>query len=246
MIKSMIAGGLALCLSSALAGTHRQQADPKVTLTIPAMRASKALKLLGSYVHATYETSPQTANEIIVMRLTDVPLSEVLRRIALAVDGTWKQEQDVVRLIRTSDQAKSDGDALEYAQDVEAIRKSIDKRAEALKKMPPWSSSEADSLALQVKSLVKAFNPHNNRDGRWYQQASSLSEAGPLGRTVTQIASLLDPKELADLPPYLTTVWSSKSNRNAKSRYPVKCGPSSKSTHRDQGDWLKPPSKDTN
>ncbi len=235
MTRSMIVGGLTLSLTGLLAGTPHQQADPKVTMTISAMRASKALRLLGSYVHMTFETSPQTANEVVAFRFTDVPLSEAMRRIAEAVDGSWKQEESDTRLIRTADQARSER-ALEYAQDVDAIRKSINKRAEELKKMPVWSNSEADALALQVKSLVKSFNP-NNRDGKWYQQATHLSESGPLGRTMTQIASLLDPKELAELPPYLTTVWSSSPTATQRP-IPSEVWPIIQQFTHDQSDWL--------
>jgi len=76
-----------------------QGPDPKVTLTVQATSASKALIQLGNAAGATLTTSPQTAEDIITFRFKDVPFSETIKRIADAVNGSWKHEGDSLRLI---------------------------------------------------------------------------------------------------------------------------------------------------
>jgi len=194
--------------SCSIPGAYVRQGDAKISVTVPAMVASRALKQVGQAAHLELTTTPQTENDILVIRFTDVPVSEAMKRIAEADNGTWKQEGNSFRLIRTSAQARAEEDK-EFKMAVERIEKSIRKKADALKTMSQWSQEQADQLAKRVESIVKSFNPAA-RDGNWYKLANGLSEQAPVGRVVTQIATLMDPKELATLPPHYKIVWSTR------------------------------------
>jgi len=177
-----------------------------LTLTVPAMPASKALEQLGATAHLTLTTSPQTAEDILTFRLTDVPAQEAMRRIADVDDATWKQEGETFRLIRTDKQARFERER-EFNERVSKYVTAIKGRIQRLGEMPAWNSNQANSLASKVQSLLKSFNPHPQTTD-WYRQASALSDQAPIARAMGRIIAALDPKELAALPRMLKTVWS--------------------------------------
>ena len=194
-------------LSIACLSSGSVQEEPKITLTLPAMSTAQALKQLSNVVHGSFVTSPQTADDVICLRFKDVPLKLAMSRIAEAVDGTWKLEGDSYRLIRTSEQARAER-SREFAQDVERFRSAIKKIEDELHEMKPWSSAEADSLAKSAASLMKQYQA-NATTNTWYQSAGKITQMAPMSRVLKQIAVMLDPQELAALPPFYKTVWSS-------------------------------------
>ena len=198
----MFAGMTLLALGASCALASSRQADTKVTLTVQATDATHALQQLSDAGKVKLLTTPQTANETLTFRFKDVPISEAMKRIADAVDGTWRSEGETYLLIRTADQQRAERES-EFEQDVESIKK----RTDDLAKMPAWGETEANLLATRVQTLVKGFNP-NAASNNFYQQASLLSQQAPIGRAITKIAALMDPHDLAGLPPYYKTVWS--------------------------------------
>ncbi len=208
MIGLTLFAGIALLPHHVGSASNRTtQSDPKITLAIQATSMAKALEQLSEASHSSLFTSVQTASDVITLRFKEVPLSEAMKRIADADDASWRQEGEVFRLIRTTDQVRAEKRAA-YLKEVETIRKAIQKRSDALAKMPGWNSSEADLLATKVKSLIRGFNP-NISNSNFYQQVSQLSQQAPIGRAMTKICAMLDPEELAQLPSSYRTVWSS-------------------------------------
>src|ERR1700733_7674407 len=149
------------------------QLDQKVTLTVQAMPAEKALVALSAAGHVQLVASLQTAKEILTFRFKDVPISEAMRRIAEVVDGGWKQDKDVYQLVRSSEQSHQER-SKEFAEDVAELRADIQKKVEDLKKLDPWSTSAADNLAARAQKLLQEFNPGNQSS--WYQRAAALSQ----------------------------------------------------------------------
>ena len=182
------------------------QADPKITLTLPAMSVTSALQALGQTAHISLASSVQTGNDVIVIKLTDVPLSDAMRKIAETLDATWKQEGELYRLVRTADQQRAERNQ-EYQDQVNKIKKSIKRRADELAKAPAWNTEQAELLATKVKALIKTFNPRS-MNSNFYQQTSQLSQQGPIGRAVTKIATILPPDDIASIEPGYRAVWS--------------------------------------
>src|SRR5579872_6187631 len=148
-----------MCMLSVIAATliclpaRQGQLDGKVSLSVPAMPASKALKALSDAAHVQLTTSLQTANEILTFRFQNVPTSAAMERIAQAVDGSWKKVDDGFQLVRSSEQSRQER-SKEFAEDVAEFRLDIDKQAAELKKREPWSPSFADRLAGRAKKLI--------------------------------------------------------------------------------------------
>ncbi len=181
--------------------------DARISLTIQATTATQALIELGNAAHVSLTTSPQTAGEIITLRLKDVPLQEAMHKIALATNASWKQEGEGFRLVRTADQQRAERDT-EFKQDVAKMKLAIQKRALDLAKLKPWNGQEGDLLATRLQALIKSFNPTATSQA-FFTQASQLSQQAPIGRALTKIMTMLDAKELAALPDRYRAVWSS-------------------------------------
>ncbi len=199
-----IAVGLVLTAAFAQ-GNVRQDSRP-VTITLQAMRLEATLKKLSASTGLQLVASPQTAQDVVTVRWKDVPIDEGLKRLADAVDGSWRTEGQILRLIRTSDQQHLQ-DARERAYNTEEIRKSIAMRLEQSKAQPAWSPQVADALAIKVAAHLKRFNP-NSQYSAWYQNSMNLSQEAPTGRVLTQILMTLDPVELATITTGISTVWS--------------------------------------
>jgi hypothetical protein len=176
--------------------------------------AAVAMRQLGAAAHVQLLTSPQTANDVISFQFKDVPFSDAMRRIAGAVDGTWKQEGQEYRLIRTSAQQNAEI-RKEFDETVASIRKSIQRRVDDLQKMSPWCEDEADALATKVQALIKTFNPKGN-NGNWYKKGDQFCTQTPIGRALTKVAAALDPIELASLKQQMKAVWSSNPTATQK------------------------------
>ena len=217
----------------AMCATHHQ-ADPKVTLTLPATSVEKALRALSNAAEVPLAASPQTANDIITLRFKDVPLSQAMAKLAEAIDGTWKQEKDINRLIRTSDQLKAE-EAKEFQQDVLHIRKSIQKRIDAEKNEPAWSSAQANALASQVANLLKQFDPKSGNSD-WYRKSAQLGAKAPIGRVITKLLSALDPELIASTTSFFKSVWSTNPTAIQKP-IPPEIGPIVEEFVQEQNDW---------
>jgi|GEM_PF-1335298 len=182
------------------------QTDPKINITIPATTVTKALQALGEASHIGLAASVQTGSDVITMKLSDVPLSEVMRKVADTLDATWRQEGDTYRLVRTADQQRAEKNE-EFQDQVNKIKKSLKKRADELTKSPNWNPALAEQLATKVKALIKTFNPRQ-MNSSFYQQASQLSQQAPIGRAVTKIVMMMPPEDLASIEPGYRVVWS--------------------------------------
>src|SRR4051812_24561604 len=111
-------------LCAALLSLQIQMPGVKVTLTQPAAPAVKVLAALSKASGETLQCSTQTAPDILVLQLKDVPLAEAMKRIADADDASWEREGSVWRLVRT--------DADRRAERERHIAKSEDLIAQAL------------------------------------------------------------------------------------------------------------------
>ena len=216
-------------------GAADHQSDPKVTLILPATSVEKALRSLSNATQVPLAASPQTANDIITLRYKDVPLSQAMERLAEAVDGTWKQEKGILRLIRTSEQQKSE-ETKEFQQDVLHIRKSIQKRIDAEKSQPAWSPTQADTLAAQVAFLLKQFDPQKSNSD-WYKKSARLGEQAPIGRIITKVLAALDPELIASTNSFYKTVFSTNPT-SLQRPMPPEVGPVIEEFIQEQKDWI--------
>jgi len=211
-----------------------QNADPSVTMTLPATDAAAALKELGNKVGRSLFPSPQTANATLAFRFENVPVSEAMKRIADVVDGTWKKEASGYRLVRTPDQRR-DEESEEFSQRLAAITKSIQVRTEEYRKLPPWSVGEADSIAAAVQGLVNAIDPKSMKSGL-AQQAMHLGPHTPIARAMSEMISVINPRELAGLSSHYKMVLSTRPTPIQRA-FPAELMPAGIQFVANQADW---------
>ena len=77
----------------AILASHRVSLDTSVhvTYTTRAARASVVLKELGKVANVDLQTTPETANEVLLISVKDQPISAVMSRIATVTSGDWVQ-----------------------------------------------------------------------------------------------------------------------------------------------------------
>lgn len=191
-------GGLALLVSSGIAaaqtdGAATLQTNPKVTFTCRAETVNRALDDLGKIANVHLEAIPALEREVVVIAAKDVPLQDLLARIATATSGEWKPIDGGYRLLANAQQrAAEDRQAL--AERVAAIQAMI-----------------KHGLAVTPK---KPGNPTGTgggaEDADDAGDAADFSEGmfGGGGRTMYQILALCDPKALAQVGPGQRLVFS--------------------------------------
>ncbi len=91
----------------AAAGTCLSQ-DKNVTLQLGAGRIEKLLPEIAKAVGVQLLSTVQTKDEVLVIKVKDVPGSKLLEKIAETVNGTWQKEGDALRLIRTQSQLSAE------------------------------------------------------------------------------------------------------------------------------------------
>ena len=133
----------ALIASLILSLAHQGQAtdlSKKITFESVAMPAKRLIADLGKAAGLTLDVSAQTASETLVVKVIDVPVKDVLDRIALAVGGEWKTENTgVMRLIRPAANLNREAFAERQAK-AASVSAEIKKAIAALTAKPPGKS----------------------------------------------------------------------------------------------------------
>ncbi len=83
-----------------------------VTLEMRAKPFSRPLPELSKAIGTTLLDSPQTAKDVLLIKVKDVPAAELLDHIASTLNATWKQEGASLRLVRTTEQIPRRANAL--------------------------------------------------------------------------------------------------------------------------------------
>src|SRR5690348_16065263 len=87
---------LAICL---FALTSAQDPSAKVTYSTVAAPADRVLQEISKLSGANLKASPQTAHEILVLNVKDVPLADLMKRIAAVTSGEWPEKSGVTWLV---------------------------------------------------------------------------------------------------------------------------------------------------
>jgi hypothetical protein len=202
-------------LSLAVVAVIAQPAqDPSVTVIVPAAPVPRVLAQISEASGIRLQSSPQVDLDVVTMSVDEVPLSEVMQRLAYVVNGTWRQEQGGYRLTRTTIQIREEEQAAR-AEVLDHVRRSLESTRKKLAAREPWSEKEADRLATALGTKIREFTPERN-DGRFYLSVLALTSQQPWNRAADEILLTISPEELADMEPQVLYTWSSKPNRTQK------------------------------
>jgi hypothetical protein len=196
----------AALLLAATASRCLASAETGLTFDTPAERVSVLLQELGPKLGLNLKATKSVQDDVIVLRLRNVPATEVLARIAFVLHASWRSSDHVRYLTRTdkqdSEQVKSETEA-----DVAAIRDSQQKQAAALASLPPFDQSAAQKLADELAAFLRTLKPVG---GPSLRTGFELDQRGPLGRGLAQIKLMIPAEELAEIPLGIRVMYSTQ------------------------------------
>ena len=76
--------------------------DGRVTYSTVAVSAKKALADLAQKSGMNIQCSAAMEREILILRLENAPMDEVMKQIAAVTSGTWRKEGDITYLVADS------------------------------------------------------------------------------------------------------------------------------------------------
>src|SRR4051794_28975652 len=106
-----------------------------VTFRSTALPAAKIVAELSRMSNVPLTVTPQTGSDIMVLAVEDMPLSEVMAKIALVDGAQWKPEENGFRLIADTVARGAEARA-ETALRTETMRKTIADRIDPTKPDP--------------------------------------------------------------------------------------------------------------
>lgn len=182
-----------LCLAGSVLA---QDAAKRVTYRTVAVPATRAVAEIAKASGEVLTAAPAMARDIVVVAAKDVPLEDLLARLAEATSGTWVPVEGGRRL--QPDVARRTREAQMTAQRrLAAIRKEIADRVAALSKKQPATLPEGkEPTEAQMREQME-----------WYQAQD------PGQRALTQLLRMLDPALIAAMQPGDRVVFSTQPTR---------------------------------
>lgn len=175
-----------------------QDVSQRVTFAAPPGRASVVLKKLGEQTGITLETSNQTKDEVLLLNFKEIPMKEVMDRIATVSNADWRAEGAGFRLTRSSDKQNDTVRAELEARTIaveKALREALDRQA----KLPAWSEAELKKLVdLQQNHRDQLNKPMDGTTFRIVDNAK-LTEQAPGGRVVIALLGAIGAQKLAPI-----------------------------------------------
>ena len=188
-------------------------ADPRldrhVTYQTVAAPAKPAIAGLAQAAGVPLAAGGTIQSEILLLRVVDVPIRDVMVRLAHATAATWVPESGTYYLSRTdADVARRA--AADHALLVASVRKEFAKQAKDLAAEAPFDAVAARNLVKALKELQnpKANAETGNRGGVMVADVDKLQQGSPTGRFAARVFSRVDPEVLAQAPPRRRTVFS--------------------------------------
>lgn len=204
---------LAITLLASCALASCQDLSQKVTYVGPAAPAKTLLERLGAQTGVLLGTTPQTGGEVLVVHATDVPLSELLKRIAEATAAEWKEETGGYRLVRPEIVAR-DQQRADIADRAERIEKAVRRLMAPIEKQPQFDDPSARKMAEEARksqSGVLLDLGGGNLSSIITQSSSAIRS--PAQRALIQLLDSLPPATLAAIQPGSRVVFASAPNR---------------------------------
>jgi hypothetical protein len=181
-----------LCLAASTLAAA-QEPTPKVTATYAGISVGQLLADLSQKTGAHLSSTPGTAEPVIALRVTDVPLKDILDRLAKATGCEWHKEEDGLRLVRSV--AAERENEIAYRQRLaKYIRAGIQKYIATVKPKATWGSDEARKLATDTETLM---NPASNQISGADEKLQALMPRSPGSRAIANLLLQMDPMAFA-------------------------------------------------
>jgi hypothetical protein len=194
----------------ALLAIHQQQLpdlNQKVTLDMRAVQGVTLMRELSRKTGISFEAHNAAATDRYLVTVRDVPLKQLMDKLAEAETGVWLNAGDnQFRLVR--DRAKIEKEQKDdretsikqYSEVLEKCRKDLGQLAE-------FSPDNANEVASKINHLGPPPNDGVDASGYW-QQVNDLEQQLPMQRFVEKVVLDFTPEQLADMPARIRTVYA--------------------------------------
>jgi hypothetical protein len=200
----------AVILAGAIATASAQDLSKRISFSAPAGPAKDVVAELEKLAGFPLMTSTRTLNDILLVHVEDVPLGQVMDRIAAAAGARWEAESGGFRLVRPDQLLRE-----QERQYLEARGKSFEQALARLKaqldQMPEYTAEEARKSAEATAELMGSA-----MRGDRTQMTNAVRGAftqGPAMRTLTRLLLNFDPAVLASIPPGSRVVFATNATR---------------------------------
>jgi hypothetical protein len=171
-----------------------------VSFSAPPHRAEKLFEELSERVGVRLATAPQTAGEVLLIHVRDVPLHELMAQIALSASAEWREEEGLYRLVRPAALARREAQE-EARRQGEWIRE-VTLRAVSQFREKPMTLERAREVVAAASDSTSPM-----------VQRLNVASDTPAARALVALVHALDPVQLAQMGRHERVVYSTSPTR---------------------------------
>ncbi len=166
-----------------------QDTSVKITYTAPATRLQTELDEIGKQAKMPLYASPDMARETLVIKVKDLPLSDLMAKIAEATSGSWIPEGTGYRIVIDSVKRRQEANESRLAS-IRKVTESMKKLTEPLDKKPTLTA--ANTGDSQAHGTVSVGTSGTN-------MLMGGGGDSPADRALLRILKLMGPGQLASV-----------------------------------------------
>jgi len=179
----------------------------KITIDVPAEPVAKVVAELSRASGIPMEAAMNLKADVVILRVHDLAVSEIQKKLAETIDATWRSENGMYRLTRT-DKQTTEQETRERKYRAKQIADEIAKSKAARE-----TAMTAESARKLVNQFVQMRDKNPNYAFQPYRDLTSAFAATPSQKAMLTLVSRLDPADLAMLQPGERIVFSDKPTR---------------------------------
>lgn len=212
-----------------------QDMNKIVSAEVKASSAPVAIAELSKQVGFPLEAMASTKEDILIIKVKDVPLGVLLQKIASTTNTEWEQTASGYRLTRTDPIRRK-----EYEEDQEKLAQQIQTSLDKYRKTTAEEKEVTDRSAQQVAERLMTLMEmqQSGQPGMDWREQQRLNSQGPAYRMMRKISVMLDSKTLASIPEGQNVVMSNLPNRMQKP-LPGNVQPLVQTFIKEQTTWVK-------
>lgn len=190
-----------------------QDMNKIVSAEVRASSAPVAIAELSKQVGYPLEAMVSTKEDILIIKVKDVPLGVLLQKIATTTNAEWEQTANGLRLTRNDPIRRK-----EYAEEQEKLAQQIQVTLDKNRKTTLEEKEITDRSAQQIAERLMQMmeQQQSGQPGMDWREQQRLNSQGPAFRMMRKISALLDAKTLASIPEGQNVVMSNLPNRMQK------------------------------
>jgi len=186
-----------------------------VSMIIPAAPVTAVLKQLSKLTGQQYEARGDVGDEIVVLRVTDAKVEDLLPRLAEVTGGEWRMASDVHVLVASP--AFEKRERAEMAEDERArIQKSFRDLNKQFERFPAFDRRAALDIVKKIDVDIAGYQRFTN-DVPPPSDLAARQDGMPAQRLLVRLIQAIPISDFIDLPDGAKVVYSSRPNRMQRS-----------------------------